>query len=96
MRCVGDQVGGLGHKRLAIPHHLFRRLRLRALTIGALMQSTYLRSRSGAAISSKLSAIHLISFVWPSPCIASILGFAAQFEDLETGGLIAGQRRDSA
>jgi hypothetical protein len=60
------------------------------------MQSTYLRSRSGAAISSKLSAIHLISFVWPSPCIASILGFAAQFEDLETGGLIAGQRRDWA
>ncbi|MEY4118554.1 MAG: hypothetical protein RLZZ116_1882 [Planctomycetota bacterium] len=49
----------------------------------------YLRSRSSAAISSNLTTIRLISSVWPSPRIAAIPSFAAQFEDLDTGVRIA-------
>lgn len=81
--------GGLGHKRPAIPHHPFRKLCLRALTIGALMPSTCLFSLNNRAISSNLTTIRLISSVWPSPRIAAIHGFAAQVEDLDTGVLIA-------
>ena len=53
------------------------------------MPSTYLFSLNNPAISSNLTTIRLISSVWPSPRIAAIPGFAAQFEDLDTGVRIA-------